>query len=212
MSDGALHTYLAAGNLMCFSDGVGETFKDDVLVSTLYTQLAASKKHSMVTEFETWRETCLRAMTAFGWIFTQREAQSDPSGTQEIFDLFSLIELYIGAVAIPLQRQIKQMPSAVSSVVIDEVNSLSVVTLQVSFIQAEPEMTSLWVQIKTRQAVCDNPFTQRFATDQIVGTVKRVCFSAELLDRHYALFREKLIAALGDKRQTLITRIEESVS
>ncbi|MEQ7919808.1 hypothetical protein ABQX22_11490 [Xanthomonas sp. WHRI 1810A] len=74
-----------AGCMLFFAQGVAAQLKKDVLDSTLYTQLAATKKHDRFSATKQWKEVQLNAMTHFGWVMQSVETfnQPAPRGTPE---------------------------------------------------------------------------------------------------------------------------------
>ncbi|MDY7567847.1 hypothetical protein QN400_17200 [Pseudomonas sp. RTC3] len=92
MRNGMQDAYVNAGSVVLFDDGVGHSFKEDVLDAQLYIQLAASKKYSKFAEFEAWRTTYFAAMATFGWIVSGRKYDSHPIEKDELFEPWSWIE------------------------------------------------------------------------------------------------------------------------
>lgn len=90
--NGMQDVYVNAGSVVFFDDTVSHSFKEDVLDSQLYVQLAASKKYSKFAEFEAWRTTYLTAMATFGWIVSDRKYDSHPIAKDELFEPWSWIE------------------------------------------------------------------------------------------------------------------------
>lgn len=66
------NAYVNAGDIVLFDPDVEALFRDDVLASTLYFQLAASRKFSKSSAYSQWRDTYLEAMGVFGWAFKAR--------------------------------------------------------------------------------------------------------------------------------------------
>lgn len=96
MHNGKQDVYVNAGSVIFFDDTISHSFKEDVLDSSLYIQLAASKKHSRFAEFDTWRQTYLTAMATFGWMVSDREFHNDPIEQNEPLELWSRIEHELG--------------------------------------------------------------------------------------------------------------------
>lgn len=67
MNHGKDEAVVCAGCLLFIPATCTQQDKEDALNSTLYMQLAASKKHSRFTEFAQWDDTFVRASIAFGW-------------------------------------------------------------------------------------------------------------------------------------------------
>ncbi|MEB0041673.1 MULTISPECIES: hypothetical protein [unclassified Pseudomonas] len=222
-------SYINAGSMMFFDDPVKDADKRDILDASLYTQLAASKKHPKFAEFDAWYTTYLKAMATFGWIVSERGYCSEPIQGPGPFDLWLLIEAELeGRVPVSLIQTAERIavhspehvfnPAAQSLLGEHALRSdrpeggdlLSSVVLQLSFVHGAPSMTSIFIAFKTRAKVAEHALLKPFDRNQIVGNVELASFSAQLSDLRYSQFRDTFISALGARRSSLILALEAS--
>jgi hypothetical protein len=228
MYDESRSIYADAGHLVFFAEGIGDAFKDDVLSSGLYLQLAASAQYSRFSEFEGWRSLYVDAMPRFGWVSTKTYRHAGVSETS--FTLWDQITSRLGGrvtddfldktyrflvdqaadekinagILLFRDHAVSVQAGAADSRVSDAQSSLSLIF---SFVSCEHSVTSVFLTFKTTEAVEINMFSQTFMAEKVIGNLSLDVISAEISEHHYRRVRERLKAALGAKKQALIMRL-----
>jgi|GEM_PF-2391413 len=92
MSGSLNDVYVSAGHLVLFADDVSDGFKEDVLSSSLYFQLAASHQCSKFHAFKLWCDVYQEAMVAFGWPPVSRNTRSYRIESEKTFYVWGEIK------------------------------------------------------------------------------------------------------------------------
>jgi hypothetical protein len=83
MRNGLRASYVNGNSLLFFAEQTSPAFQDDVLISTLYCQLAASFKHSAFSEPAEWRQRYFDALTSFRCPIVYSDVENFPLGPDE---------------------------------------------------------------------------------------------------------------------------------
>ncbi|WP_122663086.1 hypothetical protein [Pseudomonas viridiflava] len=221
MCDVALDAYVNARDFIMFDTRVDASVISDVLVSTLYTQLAADNKVSTMTDYPVWRKTYLDAMTTFGWRLRDSDCYShapDRSVPLNVWALIADVFLQRGFVKLPASAG--DFVALASSLLASRTHressaprvpegsiSLPGVQFQVSFVSAEHVLNSVLVSFNTQYPLSIDPLLESLDPALIVGGIDVMFFSAELLELHYDMYRDAFDSALAGRKETLTVRI-----
>ena len=221
MCDVALDAYVNARDFIMFDTRVDPAVKSDVLMSTLYTQLAADNKVSTMTDYPMWRKTYLDAMTTFGWRLRDSDCYSHAPDGAVALNVWTLItDVFVQkgfnklparagdfvALASPLLASRKQ-GEPFAPQIHDGAVALASVQFQVSFVSAEHVLNSVLVSFNTQEPLSVHPLLEPLDPALIVGAIDVMFFSAELLELHYDMYRDAFDSALAERKKTLTVRI-----
>jgi hypothetical protein len=223
--------YINGAELVVFLDAADSPARQDILASTLYAQLAADKQTPKFNDCSNWHATLLKALATFGWLRLElKRLESDclKSDSFTPVDLFSALlpqvlgswrgkkleDLLSRLFCSPLSdraltlRDRSLLITETSST--DSVDSATVSTalMQISFVLPTGEKVSLCVGLNTNETIAENPFTQSFARQKLVGEINCFGLIAHLDDLRYAQFRNKINVALSEKRDVLSLVVE----
>lgn len=232
MRNTARNLYADAGHLVFFAENVSDSFKDDVLSSSLYFQLAASKKHSRFDDFNAWCSLYVEAMPRFGWVPTGQSSYRQLVNGEPSFTVWSQISNRLAS-RVPAdvvdevgrflvgQEAVEQVsaaavlfrehavsvrsdtPEAVLS--IEETSFSSIF----SFVSCDHSVISVFLSFKTTEPVGKNLLSQTFQSEKIAGSVAMEIISMEFREHHYRRVRQRLNTELGARKQNLVIRFDE---
>ncbi|MDB6142826.1 MAG: Uncharacterized protein JWP80_1870 [Pseudomonas sp.] len=232
MHDNARSIYANAGHIVFFADGVGDSFKDDVLSSSLYLQLAASSKYSRFDDFDKWCSLYVSAMPRFGWVLTGQNSYrhrlegetsltvwnqiSNRLGGKVSAGLFDKVGRFLvdqeaaeevnAAILLFREHAVSVRSTAQDAEASVEEASLSLIF---SFVSCEHLVTSVFLAFKTTEPVKENLFSQVFVSEKMVGNLQAEVVFAEISEHHYRRVRERLNAELGARKQKLILKFNK---
>lgn len=235
MPDSAGDIYVNAGHIMYVANGVHDSFKDDVLSSSLYLQLAATHKHSRFDDFNAWRSVYVDAMPRFGWVPTGQWLNRQAAEGETSFTVWNQISNRfdgrlaagfadeVGRVFVNQEAGKEANKDVGAGLLLFRDHAVSVQTkstaeqasveetslsLIFSLVSSEHLVTSVFLGFKTTEPLEKNGLSQRFQTEKLIGdlTVEMVC--AEISEHHYRRVRERLNAELGARKQELIMRLD----
>lgn len=83
MRNGLRASYVNGNSLLFFANQAHPAFQEDVLISTLCCQLAASAKHSAFSEAVDWRQRYFNTLTSFRCPIVYRDVQNFPLNPDE---------------------------------------------------------------------------------------------------------------------------------
>ncbi len=231
MQNNAGSVYANAGHIFYFANGVDQSFKEDVLNSSLYLQLAASNKHSRFDDFNAWRSVYVDAMPRFGWVPTGNRLNRQAAEGETSISVWEQISNSLGGrLSANLAHEVGrlfvdqeadkgvstglllfrdhavsvQTNSAAGQASAEEVS----LSLMFSLVSCEHVVTSVFLAFRTTEPLEKNWLSQRFQTEKLIGdlTVEMMC--AEISEHRYRRVRERLNTELGPRKQELIIRLD----
>jgi hypothetical protein len=231
MDSGKKEILVNAGCLLFMPDGCTDRLRQDVQDLTLYTQLAATKRHSRFTASDRWRETWLAAMVRFGWVLKSHESRSLPAAELGAGSVWQWIRSQLprsmpadvirqtgeaarrSVLTLPDQpgielyaRNVLEPSSGLGGYVSVQGQK---VLLQLGFFATTTGLSVITVEFTLRQQAGSNVLFEALAPGDIVGNVELTFHSMHLMDLVYAQFRETLAAALNDRRAALMCPLLE---
>lgn len=227
----ARNLYADAGHLLFFGEKLSDSFKDDVLGSSLYVQLAASNKHPRFDNFNSWYSLYVEAMPRFGGVPTGENSyrplvENDPSFTvwgqisnrlegRVSVDVLDGVSRYLLG-----QEEAEQITAAIllfrdhamytrSDTPDAEASVLETsLSLIFSFVNCDHSVISVFMSFKTTEPVGEKLFSQTFQTEKVIGDVAVEVILSEFREHSYRRVRQRLNSELGERKQKLIIRFE----
>jgi hypothetical protein len=231
MHPSARNIYANAGHIVFFADDVSKSFKDDVLSSSLYLQLAASNKYSRFDDFNAWCSLYVDAMPRFGWVLTGQNSYRHAVEGEASFTVWNQITHRLGGkVSAGFFDKVSRF--LVDQEAAEEVNAAILLfrdhavsvrsaapeaqagageaslSLMFSFVSCEHWVTSVLLAFKTTETVGRNLLSQVFPGEKMVGDLAVEVISAQISEHHYRRVRERLNRELGARKQALILRFD----
>lgn len=232
MSKGMQQNYVNAGSLFFFSGEVASAFRNDVLTCTLYSQLAASRQHpALHTQYESWANTYISALTRFGCSIPYSFSQSLPVESEGcIWDevrkglckrvVPAMVERAAGVLKdfsvfcedpVVISTLREYTTQVISPAIYGSDSSpLSNVALQLGFVDAEPVVHLVLLSFNSTQPSSGLPFSQLFTQEKRSGNLQMTVISAEVDEQGFNRFRGEMIERLGPRREQLIKRLSEA--
>ncbi|WP_295476607.1 hypothetical protein [uncultured Pseudomonas sp.] len=199
-----------AGCLLFFH---GQPHDQDVLDSTLYVQLAASRKHSRFAEYPQWKATWLQAALRFGWLSQASESFLQPAPeltTATLWDWArawrpgfvsaALLERSEAALA-DCQALQPAFELFASQVLAPEGTTLA---LQLGLVDTDDSLTLLQLHFTSRCALGADELLGPWCRERIRGNVSLGFHRLILSHTLYAPLREAFAKALRDRRPGLV--------
>lgn len=219
--------YMTAGSLICFADDITSAFKEDVLCSTLYIQLAAAKQVSRYHHFEQWADVYLKAMATFGLIPSTRKFTTYSATQLPLLNIRTLLEYELGQrVPVTLRDRLvtflAHYPGQLSNetamavrerfiesqaLVESASGELSQVVFHVVVADADNRIHGCVIAFSTLDAVNEAFFNQDFDVGEREGDVHIGYYSVALFEPHYAQFRDTFSHLVSDRRGALETAL-----
>ncbi|HEX8543480.1 MAG TPA: hypothetical protein VF671_17465 [Pseudomonas sp.] len=230
MRNGLRASYVNGNSLLFFADQASLAFQEDVLISTLYCQLAASAKHSAFNEAADWRQRYFNALTSFRCTIVYRDVQNLPLDPDETIwaRLKGMLGKRVSAALIEaaetaitnltthadheasalLRKQTVQLDSHNDpDSGTQESKEVYDVALQLGFMDATPTMHLVLFSFKSASPVSGLPLADLFSSSVIIGDLHVAIVSAELDEHDFGYFRQGLLDKLGSRREALCMEI-----
>ncbi|WP_397450114.1 hypothetical protein [Pseudomonas sp. NA-150] len=230
MDKGMSELIVNGGCLLFFLDAQSLHSKNDVVNSTLYAQLAASKKHSKFSAYDDWRERYLAASLRFGWMLKASESISQRMTGQASRTLWDWIRdklpAFVSATEIKLgeeaaRQRYHDFPNqpaigllaqqVLQSTIAPVLNQPQAMTVALQLGLVGPGATLTLVQIKfvSHQRLTPGFLFEPLIPASIVGNVELSFYSMQLMDLAYSPFRETFETALEGLRSNLVCPLQE---
>jgi hypothetical protein len=232
VNQGTIEGHINAGCVVFMSAACSEQQKKDVMDCTLYTQLAASKRHSRFDAALEWRHTWLAALNRFGWAVRSHDSRSLPAadaGQGTVWDwlekqlpsfmpnaLFSQGAAFAkGAVEArpdqPAVAMLNRQAIEISSSE-DPVSGVSErkIALQVAVCGPTTGLGLVVLSFTTRQPPNGELLAEVFDPKKVLGNIEMAFYSAHVMEIVYAQFREKIAQALDDRRADGVCALQEA--
>jgi hypothetical protein len=197
-----------------------QAMSDDMMASTLYTQLAADHQFNKFDTFSKWQDILLNASSKFGWMrldVTDTQERTETTGTLTPADVFGALlpaslahwqgdplrSLFTQLCTAPANgeafRLLKQGMLRTSSF-----GDACTVVMRLSFMGPTGERVSLCLAFETRETPVENPFNQCFSRHQLIGNMMCSRVIAQFDGIRYAPLRTRVKKALQTKQPGLV--------
>ena len=228
MNQGTIKGHVNAGCLLFIPDSFTDLQKKDLVDCILYTQLAATKKHSRLDDPEGWRHTWVAALSRFGWPLLNHEQFSLPGDNFPTDTLWGWLKTHRppfvplelidpmekivqGSVSghphqpafKRLMRQVILPPEKASSVVHH-------VRLLLAGYHPSAGLCLIVLSFQTCQAVDDDLLTAVLDPGAIQGNVELTFYKVQMNDLLYGQYRDSIDQALTDRRADAISSLREA--
>lgn len=228
--------YIVDGNIILFCGSHPESFKKDILHSSLLGQLVANTPTTNNTPPNTWFTAYRKTLGKLFWnqkSLGSNNIKSEPSsilslaqiglsGTlqreqlQQLSNAFSIIKqlpddsLAIEAILNKIQR--KNISTAgISDDRPDEKYTFTVSTL-LTIVCENKTIISFQVSLETSRAVDITILDQALSKKNILGDPETTLWSTYLIEDKYASVRNQIIEKLGTKTKTHLFHIESTLT
>ncbi|SEQ81714.1 hypothetical protein SAMN03159444_02527 [Pseudomonas sp. NFACC02] len=230
MNQGTIEGHINAGCVVFMSAACSDQQKKDVMDCTLYTQLAASKRHSRFDAALDWRHTWLAALNRFGWAVRSHDSRSLPAaevGRGTVWDwvdkqLPAFIPKSLFAEGAALATcSVKEHPDQPAVAMLnrqvietsfeDPASGVSErkIALQLAVFEPTTGLGLMVLSFTTRQPSSAELLVEVFNPEEVRGNIEMAFYSARVMEIVYAQFREKINQALNDRRAGLIYTLQE---
>jgi hypothetical protein len=231
VNQGTIEGYINAGCVVFMSAACSDQQKKDVMDCTLYTQLAASKRHSRFDAALDWRHTWLAALNRFGWAVRSHDSRSLPAadvGRGTVWDwLDKQLPVFIPKAlfsegAVFATRSVKGHPDQPAVAMLDrqviETSSEDPasgvskrkIALQLAVSGPASGLGLIVLSFTTRQPSSAELLVEVFNPEEVLGNIEMAFYSAHVMDIVYAQFREKINQALNDRRADRVCALQEA--
>jgi hypothetical protein len=220
VNQGRIEGHVNAGCLLFMSAAFSDRHKRDIMDSTLYTQLAATKKHSRFDAPEHWRQTWLAALNTFGWTLRHHESLSLPATDVTPGTVWDWINSYLPSfipreLVFESERLTKRSISAhpgqpavgMWGRQVSESSSPGdrlKVGLQFAVCGPTSGLCLIALSFKTSQRPSPDFLTDVLNPQALIGNIEITFYSVHLTELIYGQFREKISQALEGRRADLI--------
>jgi hypothetical protein len=224
MDDGMCNTYVSAGHVLFFADGVSEQRKDDVINSSLYMELSASDKYQKYDNVEEWSGKCKKLMTLFGWLGIREDSQQYSDDSQASFQLDQRLLALLGstlpaALVARFQRFLAQLRGApgdhaglalLREYTVDSRpdRTQASLALQISFVGPGALITTVFLSSKMLLPISEPGMAAHFAAERTIGNLDITVVSMEFIERQYRRVRGRIVAEVGSARNDLLITLE----
>lgn len=226
MAHEVLEVCINGSQLLVFTGNPDQSMKDDVLDSTLYTQLAANQQAEKFDDFPKWQDILLNALSKFGWL------RLDTTNVDEApaCDTFIPAKLFTELLPAPLQQaQGENVRMALTQLFSSPANAqaagvlkqgmlqtsmskgasgddlpVSAFVMQLGIVLPTWEKVSLHLAFQTREPSDDNPFNQCFSTHQLIGNLTYSRLVCKFDEIRYLPMRGPVSKALKDKKPRML--------
>ncbi len=225
VNQGRMEGHVNAGCLLFMSAAFSDRQKQDIMDSTLYTQLAATKKHSRFDAPDAWRQTWLAALNRFGWTLRHHESLSVPATEFAPGTVWDWITTYLPSF-IPLElvceserltsRSISAHPDQPAiklwGLHVTEPSSSGdqqKVGLQFAVCGPASGLCLIVLTFRTSQLPSPDFLIGSLSPQALVGNIEMTFYSGHLMELVYGQFREKISQALEGRRPDLVSTLLE---
>lgn len=231
MNQGTIEGHINAGCVVFMSAACSDQQKQDVTDSLLYTQLAASKRHSRFDDALSWRHTWLAALNRFGWTISSHDSRSLPAaevGRGTVWDwlekqLPSFIPnaVFLEGAAFA-RRTIETSPDQPAVTMLNrhvietstdvEVSGVSErkIALQVAVCGPTTGLGLVVLSFTTHQPPSMELLAEVFDPPEVRGNIEMAFYSAQVMEIVYAQFRETIAQALDGLRSDRVCALQEA--
>jgi len=224
MSPGNYETWLDDGQLVCLDSTLPATDKQDILQSTLYFQLAASKKVNKLQHVERWFDAYQNCLRGLGWKVLREGQVQERYPHLLAFTLSDVVQALVRN-GLPielgdLQQVLPAGGSALTSLGLEHFfqhsfgvlnNSdgpLHQVAIFLSVARADACMHGLLIHFKTRQVVSGDITRAIFKCSSLQGEVAAVWLSARPDPWQFPDYQEVMTARLQARTTGELVRID----
>ncbi|TVT82564.1 hypothetical protein [Pseudomonas sp. H3(2019)] len=229
-------TCVCAGNVLLFSGVMSAFERQNVLDSSLYTQVATSRKFPAMSDFDQWQGAWRVGVRLSGWMVSEDNDETFPSFEQERFSVKELIEAGLAKhQGSQSERDITASLDAVSwsPLAMDLLRVHTVghgavtqgteefhdadnhsptdqttwVRVQAGVVSPGALLTQVTVCFETRETVDADFLRQAFSVHEVVGRVRVNCCVALLEEADHEPLREFFITRLGGLREEKILKL-----
>jgi hypothetical protein len=231
MSQGLIEAQVSAGCMLFMHSECSALRKSDTADSVLYTQLAATKRHSRFASTSAWNETWLAAFTRFGWAleahesFCHRPARPLPYSVwgllRDSLPAFMPVALFSAAESAcvrsferhPDQPAIKllgreALEPAVASIR-HEPQAVQKVVLQLGLLDADGELSMGFITFTHGPELKGNFLFEPLQVTDLLSDVQLHFYSLRMMDPVYAPLRLKVSEALDHHRAERVSALKE---
>jgi hypothetical protein len=220
MDDGMCSTYVSAGHVLFFADGVSKQRKEDVINSSLYMHLAATDNYQKYDDVDAWSGKCKKLMTLFGWLSLREDSQQYTYGGQASVQLDQALLALLGptlpaTLVARCQQFLTDLKSssdnhagwallhehAVDSRPERDPTSLS---LQITFVGPGVLITTVFLSSKMLMPTGQPGICAHFAAERTMGSVDITVVSMEFIERQYRRVRGRIVADVGAAKKDLL--------
>lgn len=231
MNQGTIEGHVNAGCVVFMAAACSDQQKKDVMDCMLYTQLAATKRHSRFDAELDWRHTWLAALNRFGWAVRSHDSRSLPAaevGRGTVWDwldkqlpsfipnaIFSegaafatrSVEGYPDQPAVAMfSRQAIETSSEDPATRVSERR----IALQLAVCGPTTGLGLMVLSFTTRQPSSAELLVEVFNPEEVQGNIEMAFYSVHLMEIVYAQFREKIAQALDDRRADRVCALQEA--
>jgi hypothetical protein len=207
--------FVDEGTLLTLCPDVPELQRQDLLSSTLFGQLAASKLFSRKVQPMEWYKKYFETLGTVGWRFDT--SALEPLRPQS--EMFTIEEIVMGllkqktsegeyALAQETMHSLRDLPDADPRVIVfnDSTHSEYSVNIQVGVQRAEA-MVNVGVVFTTSQEL-KSVFHEKLETKRLKDGIRAIVQVATLDEEVYSQVRESVVKKLGAKREELILELD----
>lgn len=197
-----------------------QAMRDDMMASTLYTQLAADHQFSKFDDFNKWQDILLNASSKFGWLRLDVANTQERVATSETLTPAEAIGALLPASlahwqGAPLRSLFTQLCTAPANgeafcllkqgmLRTSSSGDLCAVVMRLGFVGPTGKRVALSLAFATREALADNPFNQGFSRHQLTGNVMCSRVITQFDGIRYAPLKTPVIKALKTKQPGLV--------
>ena len=227
MNQGMMKGHVNAGCLLFMPEHSPDQVQRDLVDALLYTQLAASKKHSRFESHLQWRQTWVAALIRFGGALGHHEVFNLPSNDLPNGMVWQWIEQHLPSfiparfveameetiwhsiLLQPRQQAIEMLTRQAISTPHTPSTETRTVGLQFAVHHPSAGLCLIVLSFETRQTVGTDLLTTVLKREKIAGNVELAFYSIDLIEQLYARFREQIGQALEHRRAALICPLWE---
>jgi hypothetical protein len=234
LNQGTIEGQCNAGCLLFISAACSDRQKTDASDITLYTQLAASKKHSRMDTPDSWKQTWLAALNRFGWVLKAHETLSLPAAELDSGTLWEWTHRHVPVFfprqlvregGILMKRSVAAHPEqpalelliphiiepVPTSLAWDQMASVPEHRIGLQFAYCGPTsgLNLVVLSLKTRQSLKSGFLIEVLDPKAVVGNVEVTYYSVEMLERIYGPLRASIGRALEERRVIMISPLQE---
>ena len=226
MAHEGLEVCINGSQLLVFTGLPDLSMKDDVLDSTLYTQLAANQQAGKFDDFQKWQDILFKALSSFGWVRLDTANFDEALACDTFMPAELLSELLLASLQ---QAQGENLRMVLTQLFSSPDNSqaagmlkqgmlqtlmsrdaagnelpVSAFVMQLGIVSPTWEKVALHLAFQTREPLDENPFNQRFSTHQLMGNLEYSRLVCKFDDIRYLPMRGPVRKALQDKKPRLL--------
>lgn len=227
MNQGTIRGQVNAGCLLFIPDSFTDLQKKDMADAILYTQLAASKKHSRFDDSELWRQTWIAAISRFGGLLVNHESFSLLRGDLPTDTFWGWIGKFCPPAMAPELFEHMQEVARRSLLQHPRQPALALLKHQALSASGEPSGTRhvglqlaghdpllglclVVLSFKTTQAIDDDLLAVTLEPEKLLGNVELTFYTVQMNEMLYGLYRERIDQALAERRAQSVSLLRET--